>query len=67
MKPRPCPKCGGTDIRASKRSHTTLPVTPLRSATLKYHVCVACGHVETYIEKAEQLKRIAENWKPRDS
>ena len=66
MKKGRCPKCGGKDVRAQplKQARQALQVSALRTANLRYYVCVGCGFVETYLADDKHLKTIADKWKP---
>ena len=69
MKNGICPKCNSKEVyqkegHPSQREHITLSGGVIsQGVPPKRYACTACGYTEFYIEGAEHLKVIRENWK----
>jgi ribosomal protein S27AE len=70
MKNGTCPKCGSSEIFAGTKvfpksgpfSCNAIPVSLTAMAPLDNYVCAACGYVESYISRAEDLDGIRRKW-----
>ena len=70
MKSGTCPKCGssevfaGTDVFPKSGPFTcnAIPVGLTTMAPLDNYVCVACGYVESYIGRKEDISAIRRKW-----
>ncbi len=70
MKTGRCPKCSSNDVRSdanvpwkqSVYSSNTIPIPRWSSVALDNYVCGSCGYVESYVGRAEGLRKIREIW-----
>ena len=58
------PRYAGLAAYERLQARQALQVSALRTANLRYYVCVGCGFVETYLADDKHLKTIADKWKP---
>ena len=70
MKSGTCPKCGSADVFAGSDvfpksgpfSCNAIPISLTAMAPLDNYVCTACGYVESYIGRREDLATIRRKW-----
>jgi ribosomal protein S27AE len=70
MKNGTCPKCGSSDIYAGTEvfpksgpfTCNAIPVGLTAMAPLDNYVCAACGYVESYISREEDIASIRRKW-----
>ena len=70
MKSGTCPKCGSSDVFAGTNvfpksgpfSCNAIPISLTAMAALDNYVCSACGYVESYISREEDLAAIRRKW-----
>jgi ribosomal protein S27AE len=65
-----CPKCGSSDIFAGTAvfpksgpfSCNAIPISLTAMAALDNYVCGACGYVESYVSREEDIALIRRKW-----
>jgi hypothetical protein len=70
MKRGDCPKCGSSEVYAGTEvfpksgpfSCNAIPVSLTAMAPLDNYVCAACGYVESYINRGEDIATIRQKW-----
>jgi len=70
MKNGTCPKCGSSEVFAGTKvfpksgpfSCNAIPISLTAMAPLDNYVCAACGYVESYISREEDLDGIRRKW-----
>jgi predicted nucleic-acid-binding Zn-ribbon protein len=65
MKNGKCPKCSSREIfkHSAVTARSNLAVSFFNQAKLEDYVCTQCGYLESYVNKAEDLKKIKKKWK----
>ena len=76
MKSGTCPKCGSSEVFAGTNvfpksgpfSCNAIPISLTAMAALDNYVCTACGYMESYVAREEDLAVIRRKWPtPRDT
>ena len=70
MKRGDCPKCGSSEVYAGTEvfpksgpfTSNAIPVSLTTMAPLDNYVCAACGYVESYISRREDIEAIRRKW-----
>lgn len=70
MKNGTCPKCGSSEVHAGTEvfpksgpfTCNAIPIGLTAMAPLDNYVCVACGYVESYVAREEDIASIRRKW-----
>ena len=59
-----CAKCGDREIHVvdGNRTGISIPLGWAAKTFVGLYVCVSCGYVESFVEDAADLPKIAEQW-----